>query len=290
MKYQHIETLRSEFPVKKMCQMLDVERSGYYAWLNRPESKRGKENNIILEEIMKIREDRRKLSYGAPSLTKEIKENGIPCSKNRVARIMQKNDIQAKTKRKWKATTNSKHDLPVADNLLTQKFTASKPNEVWTSDITYIWTEEGWLYLAVVLDVFSRKIVGWSMSNRMTKELVLDAINQAYNRYKPQTGGIFHSDRGVQYASYAVQTLLKDIGFKQSMSRKGNCWDNAVTESFFHTLKTELIFWRKYSDRNTAKQDIFEYIEIFYNRERRHSTLGYLSPVNFEQNWLKSIA
>ena len=178
----------------------------------------------------------------------------------------------------------------MAENILGRNFSTNKPNKVWTSDITYIWTEEGWLYLAIVMDVFSRQIIGWAMSERMTKELVLDAIRQACSRRNPPSGGIFHSDRGVQYASLAVRELLKDIGFKQSMSRKGNCWDNAITESFFHTLKTELIFWRKYQDRTTAKNDIFDYIEIFYNRERRHSTLGYISPATFEENWLKSVA
>lgn len=290
MKYQHIETLRSEFPVKKMCQVLKIERSAYYAWLNREDSPLREENNKILGEIMEIRRNPKKLSYGAPTLRAELNANGITCGKNRVARIMKANGIKAKTKRKWKATTNSSHGLPVAKNILNRNFSTSKPNEAWTSDITYIWTEEGWLYLAVVLDVFSRQIVGWAMSERMTKELVLDAINQAYNRRNPATGGIFHSDRGVQYASHAACKLLQDIGFKQSMSRKGNCWDNAISESFFHTLKTELIFWKKYPTRQIAKKDIFDYIEIFYNRERRHSTLGYISPATFEENWLKSVA
>lgn len=290
MKYMHINSLCSEFPVKKMCQILEIKRSAYYAWLKRGKSNRQNANNNILEEIVKIRKNPKKQSYGAPSLCAELKAKGFPCSKNRVAKIMKKANIQAKTKKKWKATTNSNHDLPVAPNLLEQNFSADNPNKVWTSDITYIWTEQGWLYLAVILDVFSRQIIGWAMNERMTKDLVLDAIKQAYDRRNPGTDVIFHSDRGVQYASYAVRDLLKSICFKQSMSRKGNCWDNAVTESFFHTLKTELIFWRKYQTREAAKKDIFDYIEIFYNRERRHSTLGYISPVKFENNWLKNIA
>lgn len=290
MKYRHIDSLRSDFPVKKMCQIFEIERSAYYAWLKRGKSNRQKNNEKILEEIMEIRKNSKKHSYGAPSLCAELKEKGLSCGKNRVARIMKNADIRAKTKKKWKATTNSNHDLPVAENLLDQNFSASKPNEIWASDITYIWTEEGWLYLAVILDVFSRQIIGWAMNERMTKDLVLAAIKQACNRRNPGIDVIFHSDRGVQYASYAVRDLLKSIGFKQSMSRKGNCYDNAVSESFFHTLKTELIFWRKYQSREDAKKDIFDYIETFYNQERRHSTLGYISPVKFENNWLKIVA
>ena len=290
MRYQHIKTLRLEFPVKKMCQVLKIKRSSYYAWLKRGISKRSKENIKILGEIMEIRKDKRKLSYGAPTLKVELNENGIECSRNRVARIMQNNNITAKTKKKWKATTNSKHKLPIAENILNRNFSSTKPNEVWTSDITYIWTDEGWLYLAVILDIFSRQIIGWAMDKRMTKELVLDAIKQACKRRNPAKGGIFHSDRGVQYASYAVRDYIKEIGFTQSMSRKGNCWDNAITESFFHTLKTELIFWRKYRTRTIAKKELFEYIEVFYNRERRHSTLGYVAPAKFEEIWLTSVA
>lgn len=290
MKYRHINSLSSEFPVKKMCRLFAVERSAYYSWLRRGESKRSIEDRAILEEIIDIRKDERKLSYGAPRMQVELKNRNRICGKNRIARIMKKANIMARTKKKWKATTNSVHHYPVAANLLEQNFLTDQPDCIWTSDITYIWTEEGWLYLCIVLDLFSRKVVGWRMSEFLKKEIVLSAINQAVVRRQPVKDVIFHSDRGVQYACKETVDLLKGLKFTQSMSRKGNCYDNAVTESFFHTLKTELTFWRKYKTRDEARQDIFNYIETFYNRERRHSKLDYISPADYENNWLKNVA
>jgi len=195
---------------------------------------------------------------------------------------MRQNDIQAKTKRKFKATTPYKHDGLVADNLLQQRFSAQKANQVWVSDITFIRTREGWLYLAVILDVFNRQIIGWSMDSQLSHELLLDALNKALLQRRPEAGVIFHSDRGTQYASYAFRNLIERHGFVQSMSSSGNCYDNALMESFFHTLKTELIYFEKYQTRQEARGSIFEYIEIFYNRVRRHSALNYCSPAEFE--------
>ena len=239
MKFSFIENHRSSFSVEKMCRHLEVSKSGYYGWFNRLISKRGVENNRILEEIKMIRTNKKKQTYGYPRMTEELKEKGFVCGIKRVANIMKKAGIQAKTKRKWKATTNSNHNLPVAPDLVKQDFQTSAPYKLWTSDITYIWTAAGWLYLAIILDVFNRKIVGWAMNKRMTQDLVLSALSQACNRYNPPKGIIFHSDRGSQYAAKKVRSFLKSKGFIQSMSRKGNCYDNAITETFFKTIKTE---------------------------------------------------
>lgn len=265
-----------------MCRIIGVSRSGYYAWMKQPQSKRQKDNEIIL---MQIRESHKKSwkTYGSPRITRDLQAAGIKCSENRIARLMKSNNIVGKTKKKFKATTDSKHNLPVSENLLKQNFVAEKPNTVWVADITYVWTMEGWLYLAVVLDLYSRQIVGWAMSERITSDLTISALYQAIGQRNLGTGScIFHSDRGVQYASKEFRKALKPYGFIQSMSRKGNCYDNAVAESFFHTLKTEHVYNYSYETRAVARQGIFEYIEIFYNRQRRHSALGYLSPVSYE--------
>ena len=221
-------------------------------------------------------------AYGSPRITDELRSKGTKCGENRVARIMKVNGIVAKTAKKFKATTNSKHNLPVAENLLDQNFVSEQPNTVWVSDITYIPTGEGWLYLAVILDLYSRQVIGWAMSDRLTSGFVIKALYQAVGRRKPGTGCVFHSDRGVQYASSDFRDVLKAYGFIQSMSRKGNCYDNAVAESFFHTLKTEHVYDYRYETRAEAIQSVFEYVEMFYNRQRRHSALGYRSPVSFE--------
>ena len=244
---------------------------------------------MLIEEIKKIHEKSRR-TYGSPRITEELNDNGIKCGKKRIARIMKKSGVRAKIKRKYKATTNSKHNYPVAENLLKQDFTTSGINKVWASDITYIWTYEGWLYLAVIMDIYCRKIVGWAMSERQTKELVKQAFLQAVLRYSPEPGLIHHSDRGSQYASYEYQDLLKGHGVIQSMSKKGDCYDNAIVETFFHTLKTELVYREEYRTRNQAKKSIFEYIEVWYNRQRRHSSLGYKSPLAFEQLFQKQMS
>lgn len=265
-----------------MCQVLKVSRSGYYAWLKKPESKRKKRNKELLTEIRKIYKVSRG-TYGSPRITRVLKRQGITCGKNRVARLMRDNGIVAKTKRKFKATTNSKHNYPVAENLLNQNFTTDQPNKVWVADITYIPTDEGWLYLAAIEDLYQRKIVGWAMDSTMTRQLTLNALRQAVWRHRPSAGLIHHSDRGSQYASYEYQQAIKDYEMIPSMSRKGNCYDNACMESFFGTLKRELIYGYRFKTRAEARQAIFEYIEVFYNRIRLHSALGYMSPVEFEQ-------
>lgn len=246
-----------------------------------PQSKRQKENEEILMEIKESHKNSHRV-YGSPRITEDLQAKGTKCSKNRVARLMKVHGIIAKAKKKFKATTNSKHNLPVTENLLNQDFVAEKPNTVWVSDITYIWTLEGWLYLAVILDLYSRQVVGWAMSDRLTANFVIKALHQAIGRRNPVRGCILHSDRGIQYASTDFRDVLNSYGFIRSMSRKGNCYDNAVAESFFHTLKTEHVYDYRYETRAEAIQSIFEYIEIFYNRQRRHSAIGYRSPVSYE--------
>lgn len=281
MKYWFIEQHCISHGVQKMCRVIGASRSGYYGWKRQPQSKRQKDNEIIL---MEIRESHKNSSraYGSPRITEDLQANGTKCSENRVARLMRVNGIVAKTVKKFKTTTDSKHNLPIAENLLKQNFVTEKPNTVWVSDITYIWTLEGWLYLAVILDLYSRRVVGWAMSDRQTSDFVVKALYQAIGRRRLPSGCIFHSDRGVQYASADFRDVLNSHGFIQSMSRKGNCYDNAVAESFFHTLKIEHVYDYRYEKRADARQSIFKYIEMFYNRTRRHSTLGYKSPVSFE--------
>lgn len=280
MKYQFIDRYRSLYRVEKMCRILNIGRSSYYTWKNRSKSMRDKENERLVFKIKLVHGKSRK-TYGSPRITAELRASGIRCGKNRIARLMRENGIMAKTKRRFKITTDSKHNLPIAPNLLNQEFTADAPNKTWTGDITYIWTRRGWMYLAVVEDLFNREIVGWSMRKRITKDIAIKALTMAIQRKRPPKGLIFHSDRGSQYASHEFRKLLNKYGCVQSMSGKGNCYDNAVTESFFHTLKTELVYSEKYRTRSEARQSIFEYIEIFYNRVRRHSYLGYVSPVDF---------
>jgi len=263
---------------------LKVSRSGYYDWRKKPESEREMENKKILEKIKEIRaKEPKKQVYGSPRLTKEVNEKGYPCSKNRMARIMHNNGIKAKTVKKFKRTTDSNHKLPVAPNLLQGNFSVDAPDKAYVSDITYVWTAEGWLYLAIVLDLFSRMIIGWAVSARISKELVIEAMNKAISSRRPQKGLIAHSDKGSQYASHDYRALLNRHGFRQSMSGKGNCYDNAVAESFFHTIKTEWVFFEKYQSRAQARTSIFDYIETFYNRERRHSNLGDVSPLAYEK-------
>ena len=281
MKYVFIRGNRSEFPVEKMCVVMGVSRSGYYCWDKRIESMRETENEQLLF-VIKVIHGRSRRTYGSPRVHNELRELDIKCGRNRVARLMKEDGVRAKTAKKFKATTDSTHNLSVSENLLGQNFEVGSSNKVWVSDITYIPTEEGWLYLSVILDLYNRAVVGWSMKERMTQDLVKESFEQAVGRRNPGPGLIFHTDRGSQYASGAFQALLSRHGVKGSMSRKGNCYNNAVAESFFKTLKTELIQFNRYWTREEAKQSIFEYIEVFYNRERKHSTLGYRSPMEFE--------
>lgn len=273
---------RYEFRVWLMCRVLGVSKSGYYAWLERPESERTRANRSLVSRI-RVSHQRSRKSYGSPRITDDLNDSGVPCGRHRVARLMQEQGIRAKTVKKYKATTNSKHTLPVAPNLLSRQFTVSRPNRVWVSDITYIWTTEGWLYLAVVLDLYSRLIVGWAMSERCDGLLTLSALRQALAHRQPSAGLIHHSDRGKQYAAAGYQKLLREHDAISSMSRKGDCWDNAPCESFFGTLKQELVYQERFVTRDEAKAKIFEYIEVFYNRQRRHSAAGSHSPVEFEK-------
>jgi len=281
MKFSFISQQHSRFAVKKICWVLAVSRSGYYARQKRIKSVREQENQRLLLEIKDAYRSSRGL-YGSPRITQELQARGFGCSENRVARLMRKHGIRAKARWRFKITTNSKHKLPVAPNLVLQNFSANRANELWTSDITYVWTVEGWLYLAVILDCYSRRIVGWSMNTQPTQELVVNALQQALGRRIIHPDIIFHSDRGRQYASANFKELLITFGFQQSMNRKGNCYDNAITEAFFSTLKTELIYQQKFLTKQQAKTSIFEYIEIFYNKTRRHSAIGYKSPFEFE--------
>jgi putative transposase len=282
MKYAFIAAHITAFPMRLMCLALGVSRSGYYAWRKRPASCRSRKNEELLEKIKSVHK-KSKERYGSPRVHNQLLADGESCGRGRVARLMSANGISGKRKRKFVVTTDSKHDLPVAENILDREFDVEEPNTVWLSDITYIPTDEGWLYLAGVLDLCSRAAVGWSMSDSLEKELVMDALKMAYDRRRPGTGLLHHSDRGSQYASEAYRTLLDNYGMKMSMSRKGNCWDNAVMESFFGTLKRELVHHRRYRTRAEARKDIFEFIEVFYNRERLHSSLGYMSPLDYEK-------
>jgi len=277
--------VKKAYPIAILCEVMLVSRSGYYAWRGRGESVRHAENLRLIPLVCELHRasDR---TYGTRRISEDLQAAGIVCGRSRARNLMSLAGVTAKQTRKFKATTNSKHDLPVAPNLLERQFNVAEPNRVWTSDITYIWTAEGWLYLAVVMDLFNRRIVGWSMNNRITKQIVMDAFRMAFLLRHPASGLICHSDRGSQYCSYVVQKLLKAYGALSSMSKKGDCWDNAVTESFFGTLKTERVFFSNYKTRDEARKDIFDYIEMFYNSRRRHSHLGYVSPRDFEESWL----
>jgi putative transposase len=282
-KYKFIAAHREEFEITVTCRVLAVSRSGYYAWLKRPTSARKMADQELTQQIKDIHQQSRQ-TYGSPRIQAELAEQGINCGHKRVARLMRDEKLFAKQKRKFRViTTDSAHSYPVALNLLDQDFSASRPNEKWTTDMTYIPTAQGWLYLAVVLDLYSRRIVGWAMSDSLERHLVIAALHMAITRRQPPPGLLHHSDRGSQYASDDYQALLTHHQIQGSMSRKGNCYDNAPTESFFGTLKTELVHHCHYQTQAEAKTDIFEYIEVFYNRFRRHSALHYQSPVNYEK-------
>ena len=272
-----------------MCRAVEVSRSGYYTFKTRLRSQNRINNDKLLIEIRRVFWDNNR-NYGSPRIWDQLRnKEQILCSVNRVARLMHCNGIIAIQRRKFKATTNSKHDYPVWPNVLNRSFTVNKPNCVWVTDITYIWTYEGWLYLAAILDLFSRGIVGLAMDKTIADTLVIQALRQAVLRRNPAKGVILHSDRGSQYAGNDFKALLAQHEFIGSMSKKGDCWDNAVAESFFHTLKVELIHRMKFKTREEAKRSIFEYVEMYYNRKRAHSTLGYLSPFEFENRVSQSL-
>lgn len=268
-------------PVKLMCRSAGVSRSGYYASRVRPESRRARESRCLLVEIRAIHQQSRK-TYGSPRIWAELRAKGLRVGRNRVCRLMQTAGVLAVMRRRYRHTQDSRHDYPVAPNVLGRDFRVAGADRVWLTDITYVPTEEGWLYLSAVLDLCSRRVVGWSLSARIDRQLTIAALGMALGRRRPAAGLVHHSDRGGQYACWDYQRLLKSHGLECSMSRRGNPYDNAAMESFFKTLKVELIYRRRFATREEAKAAIVEYIETFYNCRRRHSALGYLSPAEYE--------
>lgn len=281
MKYAWIKEHYDAFSINSMCRFRGGSKSAYYGWLQRKPTLREQSDDKLIPIIQSIFAKSR-ATYGTRRIRQTLQRKDLPVGRRRIGRLMHAAGLACKTKRKFKATTDSKHNLPVADNLLDRQFSVQQPNQAYVGDITYLHTREGWLYLAVVIDLYCRQVVGWSMDGNMRAKLVNDALLMAIWKRKPDKGLLWHTDRGSQYASYSHRKLLKLYGIRQSMSRKGNCWDNAVSESFFHTLKTELIHHQTFHSREEAKQAVFEYIEVFYNRERLHSANGYISPVDFE--------
>lgn len=289
MRYAFIDQHRDSYPLQALCAMLQVSDSGFAAWQRGEGPTKWLSDSALLKLIREIHRQT-KAAYGSPRIYQELKARGVPAGRPRVERLMRENDIRGRHKRRFKATTDSKHLLPVAPNRLDQNFATERPDQVWTADITYLATGEGWLYLAVVLDLYTRQIVGWAMRERMTKDLVIDALRMAWFRRRPKPGLMHHSDRGSQYCSHDFQKQLAEYGMLASMSRKGNCWDNAPSESFFNSLKNERVHGTRYETRDEARADVFEYIEVFYNRSRRHSALGGVSPVSFYDAWLEKQA
>lgn len=282
MRFRFVEDHRTVYPVKVMCRVLEISRAGYYAWRGRPESRRAAANRELVADIRRVDRDVRG-RYGSPRIHAELKAQGRGMSRGRIERLMRHHGISAIMARPRRAkTTDSQHDGPIAPNLINRNFIAAAPNQIWLADITYVETAQGWLYLATVLDLYSRKIVGWAMDDHLRTELPLAALLMAITAQRPAAGLIHHSDRGVQYASADYRNALQFAGILPSMSRKGDCWDNAPMESFFHTLKTELVHHQDYTTRAEATRDIFAYIEGFYNRIRRHSAIGYISPTEME--------
>lgn len=287
MKYMFIDEYRSEHSVELMCRVLRVSRSGYYAWQSRPVGRREDNNRVLLEHIRRFHKASREI-YGSPRILLDLREMGIRCGKNRVARLMKRHGIVAKTRRRYKVTTRARKGVQYAPDRLQRTFVSERPNRVWTSDITYIWTREGWLYLAVVLDLFSRAIVGWATSAHIDAELVCAALRRALERKRPHGELVFHSDRGGQYISDALHNLIDDQKILILQSHGVSCYDNAVTESFFHTLKTECVCFEQYQSREDGHRSLFDYIEVFYNRQRRHSSLGYRTPSEAEESFTEA--
>jgi len=279
-----IEEYSTEHSVEILCRVLKVSRSGYYAWSNRAVGDRERANQALLEHIRKFHHESRE-TYGSPRVVRDLRAMGVRCGKNRVARLMRRNGLVAKATRRFKVTTRSRKGSHYAPDRLQRRFAAEKPNQVWTSDITYIWTSEGWLYLAVVLDLFSRMIVGWATSAVIDANLVCEAFYRALKRRNPKCELIFHSDRGSQYISDALRKLIHSQDVPIVQSHGLSCFDNAVTESVFHTVKTECVHFEQYRTRSEAHYSLFDYIEVFYNRRRRHSSLGYRTPWEMEESF-----
>ncbi len=282
MKFAFIAAEKARFPIEVLCAVLGVTRAGFYAAQGRPVSARTQQDRRLAVAIAAIHAESHQ-RYGSPRVHAELRDRGQRLGRKRVARLMREQGIRARRRRRFRTTTDSRHTLPIAANVVAREFTTTAPNTTWVTDITYVWTLEGWLYLAVILDLFSRRVVGWAMSARIDRQLALDALGMALAHRQPPRGLIHHSDRGSQYASREYRDALATHGVVCSMSRRGDCWDNAVAESFFATLKLELVYERDWTTRADARAAIFEYLEVFYNRQRRHSALGYVSPLAFER-------
>jgi transposase InsO family protein len=282
-KYGFIREQANDYPVNMLCRLLSVQRSSYYDWRGRP-------GKVIPPEELALRRRMRALfaasrdSLGSRTMAKNLRQEGFEIGRDKTRRLMKQLQLKVKQKRKYKVTTDSKHNFPVAKNVLNREFSPSAPNQAWGTDITYLWTQQGWIYLAVVIDLYSRRVVGWSIDRRMKKALVIRALMMAVNLRKPPPGLIHHSDRGSQYASHDYQKLLRQYGLICSMSRKGNCWDNAPVERFFSSLKREWTGDRLYRTRQEAIADVREYVAVYYNSKRLHSTLGYTTPMNYEKD------
>ena len=282
MKFAFIAREKATFPIDLLCTVLGVSRAGFYAARRRPVPARRREDQQLAVHVAAAHAASRG-RYGSPRVYRELQAQGHAVGRHRVARLMREQGLRAREKRRFQRTTDSQHDLPVAPNLLDRQFMVAAPNTAWVSDITYLWTREGWLYLVVILDLFSRRVVGWALRNRITRELAVEALTMALAHRQPDPGLVHHSDRGSQYASGDYRAVLDAHGVVLSMSRRGNCWDNAVAESFFSTLKIELAHEADWATHADAYSAVFEYLEIFYNGQRRHSVLGYLSPIAFER-------
>jgi putative transposase len=289
MKFAFIAREKATFPIDLLCSVLGVSRAGFYAARRRPVPARRREDQQLAVHVAAAHAASRG-RYGSPRVYRELQAQGHEVGRHRVARLMREQGLRARDKRRFQRTTDSRHELPVAANVLDRQFTATMPNTAWVSDITYLWTREGWLYLVVILDLFSRRIVGWALHDRITRQLALNALAMALQHRQPRPGLVHHSDRGSQYASSDYQTLLAAHGVVCSMSRRGNCWDNAVAESFFSTLKIELVHDADWATHVEAYAAVAEYLEIFYNRQRRHSALGHISPVAFERQHEEKLA
>ena len=290
MRFAFIQAHANIWHVVTMCRVLEVSKAGYYAWEKRPLCERVKHDRVLRDKICEIQRQV-KQRYGSPRVRMELRALGFPCGKNRVARLMREAGVPAKCAPRWRgSTTQSNHAEPIAPNVVARQFALAQNPDVdraWAADITYLPTREGWLYLAVILDLASRRVVGWALRTRLDQDLALGALRMAL-QHRGARGGVHHSDRGVQYASHAYQRLLREAGFTSSMSRRGNCWDNAVVESFFASLTKELLIDGVWATRAQASRELFEFIEVWYNRRRRHSTLGYRTPVEFEEQVLKA--
>ena len=282
MRFQLIDEAKKDFPVQRLCKVLDVSPSGYFAWKNRPASRRQREDLVLLAHVRSAFSLSHE-TYGSPRMTHEVREQGLMAGRRRVARLMRENGLRARQPRRFQRTTDSQHAFPVAPNRLDQDFTTAAPNEKWGTDLSYIWTREGWLYLAVVIDLYARRVVGWAAGDRLHKELALIALRRALIMRRPAAGLLHHSDRGSQYCSNEYQAELRRHGIVISMSGKGNCYDNAMVETFFKTLKSELVWRTVFQTRAEATKALARYIDGFYNPCRRHSALGFVSPIQFEK-------